>query len=271
MLLSPFIKTAKRLAPSRIAFRLEQMWRERRREGEPEWHLLQGLADPARAAVDVGARGGVYAERLSRICPYVHCFEPQPGLAADLQRKLPPNVTTHSIALSDQSGFAELRGVHGDNRRSSLHPADTTQGETICVALRRLDDVVCDPVGFLRINVDGQAMSVLRGAEEILHRDRPTLLITAKAVHQEGQPLEFFQYLSDCGYEGCFLWGDDIVPADAFSLEEHQRPDRAGGYVSNFIFMAVDSKRRAKAVSSLALTRNVPVAADLSSTGPLAA
>lgn len=271
MFLSPSIKMAMRMAPSRVAFRIEQMWREHWRKAEPEWRILRELPDPTRVAVDVGGNHGAHAERLSRLCPQVHCFEPQPALAAELQRKLPRNVTIHNVALSDRDGIAALRVPPGDDGPASLHPANTVRGDMLLVPLRRLDDVVREPVGFLKIDVEGHEMAVLRGAKDILRRDRPTLLIKADALHQPGQPFELFNYLSSCGYEGCFLWANEVVPAEAFSLEKHQRPDRAGGYADNFIFMAVNSFGRVRAAASSVPVRNLPAAAVQSPTNTLAA
>ncbi len=209
---------------------------QRWRSTEPEWLLLPELTDPARAAVDVGGNHGLYAGRLARICPRVHCFEPQPALAMELQEKLPRNVTIHSMALSDREGSAELRIPPEDDGRASLHPGSPVQGETLRVPLRRLDDVVSEPVGFVKIDVEGHEMEVLRGAEHILRRDRPTLLIESEAAHQPGQPFELFRHLLQRGYQGWFLWRGENVPIAAFSLEKHQRPDRAGGYANNFVF-----------------------------------
>ena len=270
MLFSSLIEMAMRLTPPRIAFRVEQMWRERW-EVEPEWRILRALTDPARAAVEVGRSHGLYAGQLARLCPRVHCFEPQPKLAAGLQRKLPRNVTIHNVAPSDRAGIAPLRVSPGDDGRTSLHAASSDRGDTLLVPLRRLDDVVREPVGFLKIDAEGHEMAVLRGAEDILRRDRPTLLIKADASRHPGQPFELLRYLSDRGYEGCFLWKNEAVPAEAFALEKHQRPDRAGGYANNFIFMAVSSSERAKATASSAPPRDRPAASVLPPTDPMAA
>ncbi|MCW8087317.1 FkbM family methyltransferase [Sabulicella glaciei] len=227
-----------RVAPPRMAFRIEQMRQARWGNTEPEWRLLHELADPDRAAVDVGGNHGLYAGQLARLCPQVHCFEPQPALVAELQRKLPRNVTIHNMALSDTTGIATLRVPPGDDGRASLHPANAVRGDTLLVPLRRLDDVVREPVGFMKIDVEGHEMAVLRGAEEIIRRDRPALLVEAEAMHEPSQPFELFRHLFDRGYAGWFLWQGERLSVEAFSPETHQREDRMGGYAHNFMFCA---------------------------------
>src|SRR5579885_1513889 len=106
-LVSPVLELAGRLGGPRFEHRL-RIWRTLRwRNYEPEFYLLDHLVDPTRAAVDVGANEGIYAERMAQLSPLVHCFEPNPSFAAALRAKLDPKVTVHELALSNRKGEAE--------------------------------------------------------------------------------------------------------------------------------------------------------------------
>ncbi|MGE0417519.1 MAG: FkbM family methyltransferase [Acetobacteraceae bacterium] len=241
MLLSPLINLGLRIAPPRLAFRIALMRLRRWRKVEAEWLMLDELVDPVRASVDVGCNHGIYAGELGLLCPRVHAFEPQPVLAAELRRKLPRNCTVHEIALSDRSGTAVLRVPIADDGRATLHAANPVEGTELSVPLVRLDDVVHEPIGFLKIDVEGHEMSVLRGAERILREHRPTLLIESEARHQPGQPLDLFRFLASYGYSGWFLWSGERVPVEQFDLEVHQPSDETGAcaaYANNFVFVA---------------------------------
>jgi hypothetical protein len=53
---------------------------------------------------------------------------------------------------------------------------------------------------------------------------------------------ETISFLSDLGYEGFFLFGDNMVSADQFSVAEHQSLYCGRGYVSDFYFTSDASR-----------------------------
>jgi len=235
MLLSPLVDAAIRLAPAPLAFRLELRRLRRWKTMEPEWLLLDSLVDPQRAAVDVGASRGLYAGRLAELCPWVHGVEPQPRLVAELRRKLPRNTTIHAVALSDQPGEAVLR-IPPDDGRASLEPHNAVAGDRLTVPVARLDELVEQPVGFMKIDVEGHELAVLRGAERILRADRPVLLIESEALHHPAAPFNLFEHLGERGYAGWFLWQGERLAVERFVLDIHQRLDCNPAYANNFVF-----------------------------------
>jgi FkbM family methyltransferase len=181
-------------------------------KGEPEWFLLDHLADGSRAAVDIGANGGVYAGRLAQLCPRVHAFEPNPRLASRLIETLPSNVTVHCMALSDRPGTAELRiptmGGTEEHGLATIEARNQVAGdslERVSCALARLDDVLMDPVGFIKIDVEGHEFAVLQGASRILQQDRPVLLVESEKRHNPDAPENVFGLLRGLGYTGLYL------------------------------------------------------------------
>lgn len=106
---SKFIDFACKVSGPRFAHEVYLRRLERWRIFELEYFLLNLLADPSRTAIDVGANEGIYAGRLSQLCSSVHCFEPNPWVAARLRAKLRPSVTVHEAAASSRSGIGELR------------------------------------------------------------------------------------------------------------------------------------------------------------------
>jgi FkbM family methyltransferase len=111
--------------------------------------------------VDVGANVGEYGGRLARVCPAVHAFEPVPWLAEDLSRKLPRNVSLHRVALSDHVGSAQIRipfrGDVEEHMCATLEDSNDLGGkhvQSIECQVARLDDVVNEPVGFIKIDVE---------------------------------------------------------------------------------------------------------------------
>ncbi|MGO8126768.1 FkbM family methyltransferase, partial [Rhizobium ruizarguesonis] len=71
----------------------------------------------------------------------------------------------------------------------------TQNVEEISVPTRRLDSYQFGPLGFIKIDVEGHELKVLKGSQAILNRDHPNLLIEAEDRHRpeptnQAQPSE---------------------------------------------------------------------------------
>lgn len=235
----------------RLRYRLRlRLWQWRIGRPEPEWYLLDRLVDPARAAIDIGANYGTYAGRLAALARRVHCFEPFPEAAARLALKLPPSVVVHRAAVSDLAGQAELRiplradgtpAVQGASVAVDNLELRNRSVQSVPCDLVRLDDAVSEPVGFIKIDVEGHELAVLRGATRILEQDRPVLLIeSARALNPEA-PGHVIRFLAAQGYDGVFLFGGRLTSLHAFDPAVHQGVRDGGGvadpYAWNFIFL----------------------------------
>ena len=208
-------------------------------QGEPEWRMLDHLVDPARAAIDVGANVGIYTGRLAQLCKKVHAFEPIPWLADDVASKSPTNVVLHRIALSNRTGRAELRvptraGVeeHGLTTMEERNPLETRDDiRIVSCAVDRIDNVISEPVGFIKVDVEGHELAVLEGAIETIRANRPVLIIESERAHHPGAPENVFALMRQEGYVGLYLRHG--VP---HAIEKSQPQ----GKVTNYIFVPQD-------------------------------
>lgn len=252
IVVSRLIELACRIGGPRFTHDMKLRRMERWRTFEPEYFLLDHLADPSRAAVDVGANEGMYAGRLAQLCPRVHCFEPLPWMAADLRAKLHANVTVHEAAVSDRSGSGELRvpyrgetQMHGTSTIEAANALDdSTDVRTVPCRLVTLDATISEPVGFIKVDVEGHELAVLHGAAALILRDRPTLLVESEKRHSPEAPESIFAFMASLGYGGCFLLDGRPRALSAFDAHVHQPvANLAGGtrkvgtYINNFIFV----------------------------------
>lgn len=83
-----------------------------------------------------------------------------------------------------------------------------------------LDDLGLRDVDFIKIDVDGSELAVLRGATGLLARDRPALFVELESRIQPIAPV--VTYLTLLGYDGWVLPRDTWVPLSGFPLESHQ-------------------------------------------------
>ncbi len=165
---------------------------ELRRSGCWEPHVARALAFFVRSGgtfVDIGANIGYHALWVARSRPdaRVMCFEPNPGVRAELDRNVAlndlDNVEVRSCALGDREGTVEFHAQTGRsyNRGSSSvlkNPNVGIRYETISVTMRMLDHEVGPDlrVDLLKIDTEGLEVAVLRGARALIARCRPIVV-----------------------------------------------------------------------------------------------
>jgi len=190
---------------------------------EPELARLSELCPSGcRTAVDVGGWYGPWTRRLSARARQVVTIEPVPHLARLLASTTPGHVRVVRAAASDSPGTARLwlpSGDAGDRGVSSLIRRDI-HGRALEVPCVTLDGLNLRDVDFIKIDVDGNEPAVLRGATELLTRDRPALFIELEARIQPIEPV--LSLLSGLGYDGWVLPGATWLPLRDFDLVAHQ-------------------------------------------------
>lgn len=157
-------------------------------EGErfiQERFLLSKLLKPGMRVVDVGANIGYYLllfEKYIGSEGKVICIEPSvenlPELKKNIEINRFVNVKLFDVAIGMDDGTTGLRvGINsGVVDLPDYGQAGKNQG-AYQVSLRKLDSLVTDKIDFLKIDVEGYEGQVLKGAQEILNRDKPILFL----------------------------------------------------------------------------------------------
>lgn len=169
------------------------VWGQLRRMGigrvkmlpEDRWTvaIMARVLHPDSNCIDVGCDQGSILTHMLRLAPAgKHCaFEPRP-VAAQALRAAFPSVTLFEIALADFAGESTFQhvvtnpGYSGLRRRDYPRPDETV--ETLRVRVDRLDRLIPDHhrIDFVKIDVEGAELLVLRGAEHTLRRERPVVV-----------------------------------------------------------------------------------------------
>ena len=146
---------------------------------------LQKLVQPGTEILDVGGNIGWNALMFSDYAP-VHTFEPVFfSVINENMKENSPNfdVSIHCYGLSDAPGIFPIYipGRDANSRVNyggcSLNPTEAHCGGVQQVELRRLDDVYTGRVSFMKVDVEGHELEVLKGAEETIRRCHPAIMI----------------------------------------------------------------------------------------------
>jgi FkbM family methyltransferase len=229
--------------------------------------VLATLVRPGDVVLDVGASWGMFTYRLAQqVGPegVVHSFEPNPRVLPSLEAiaAVSPGVVVHPVGLSDAPGRASLQvptlqrtvaRPRAIDPMGSLSVPDNrldAEHETVSVEVQRLDDALGPaaerPIAFVKCDVEGHELAVLRGAEAVL-AGRPSILIEVEQRHQDTPIEEVFEHLETRGYDGYIVRDGFLRPISEFDVERDQlaflKPNAIfsaapAGYLHNFLFVA---------------------------------
>jgi FkbM family methyltransferase len=154
---------------------------------EPEEPAVRPLILSGQTVLDIGANFGVFTKLFSELVGpsgSVLAFEPVPQtfrtLAAGVQRFQLRNVQVMNKAVSDHIGTASMRVPHyAESKGENLYEArivNDSQGE-FRVETVTIDSLQLSRVDFIKIDVEGHELEVLRGGRGTLEREHPTLMV----------------------------------------------------------------------------------------------
>jgi FkbM family methyltransferase len=218
---------------------------------EKEVALLGFLVRPGKLAIDVGAHVGGYTHILLQLKMKVLAIEANPHTAARLRRVYGDRAQIVWGAVSSASGTVTLRipvrsGIATIERHNKLENSEINE---VDVPMLCLDEMALEPVGFIKIDVEGHELDVLKGARRLLQRDHPAILVEAEERHRPASVATLRQFLEPLGYHGFMLDNGRLTSLRHFdsAIDQSVPPGRLddlnagnydGRYINNFIFLA---------------------------------
>jgi FkbM family methyltransferase len=128
-------------------------------------------------ALDIGANVGNHTHALAAGFDEVLAFEPFPLAADRLAQKAAhlPNVTVHRVGLSDHADTLNFAPPTSANWGQGCIAAEGSLQVPVQVADEFLPGRHRTPINFIKIDVEGHELHVLRGLRQTLGRDRPVV------------------------------------------------------------------------------------------------
>ena len=190
---------------------------------------------PGELVFDVGASIGWYTLLLARISPRgvtIHAFEPDPWARGLLQENLGRNrvdeVRVVAAAVGHKAGEVMLHR-YGARRRKRLGPG---RAERLPVQMLRLDDycreqgLARQPVGLVKLGVQGFELQALQGARATLARCRTVLSDYAPLDLRrvDVHPASVLDLMVELGFSPAAIAGDTLQETDRKEILADPRP-----------------------------------------------
>jgi FkbM family methyltransferase len=186
--------------------------------------LMVSMVTAGDAVLDVGAHTGYYTVLASLLvgrAGRVHAFEPDPRNAGFLRRHVRlnrcDNTVVEEVAVASRAGARRFGGGSGSGT-ARLRPDGAL--EVPVVALDEYCQRHAIHPTLIKVDVEGGEAEVLRGAAEVLRRDRPTVLLS---THGPEAHAECLSLLSDLGYGAEAVGGGEVATADELLCTHHHR------------------------------------------------
>ncbi len=194
--------------------------------------IIQKVCNANSNTIDVGTHEGAILDLLIQQSPngFHFGFEPIPALQKRLMQKYAGNehVKLFELALTDTSGETAFNYVVSNPSYSGIkkrkYDRKNETDTTITVQTNTLDAVILplnQTISFIKIDVEGGEMAVLKGAEELIKRDRPVIVFECGIGGTDmynTTPAQLFEFFMQLGY-GIFLMKDFLQVKTPFSKQ----------------------------------------------------
>jgi FkbM family methyltransferase len=212
-------------------------------EGERLDQVIRMLVRESSNCIDVGCHLGSVLSLLVKLAPRGRhmAFEPIPWKANRLANKF-PGVDVRQMAVGDSSGEVTFHIDLETSGYSGLRTAVSRIGHTrdLTVPCVRLDELVSSEraIDFIKIDVEGAELLVLRGSREFIRRDRPPIVFesTSSALSLYGlSTSELFNHLVQENDYRVFTPRGFLERAEPLSLEQYDRAHQYPFQAFNFV------------------------------------
>ena len=187
---------------------------------EREIRILNFLVDESKAAIDIGVYRGVYSYFLTKYSNFVYAFEANPLLFSKLQSSFKNNynIKIENIAISSKKGYTSLRvpirdieADYDDDQKyklgiATIHSGNELENERY-ETFDNIETVSLDqydfkhPIGFIKIDVEGHELEILKGAKNLIKTHKPIMIIEIEERHSGLPREEIISYIKNMGYE----------------------------------------------------------------------
>ncbi len=213
---------------------------------EAELQLFKYLLSDNTNCIEVGSNIGMHSVPLSMICASgtVYCYEPQRPifhiLCANIALNNRLNIVAKHSAVGENKAHAKIETSNYDKAWNygsfSIESGFSVEDNFDAKITKDSVDVITldadigedTKISLIKIDAEGFELQVLRGARQLIERDRPDIFVE---VNSAESIVSVMKELSQYNYEGYWFFSSRFRP-DNFNLSSYQ----VGGFDRNIIF-----------------------------------
>ncbi len=195
---------------------------------ESELRIVKKFISPETDTIDVGVYRGVYSYEMAKYSKIVHAFEPNPIIFNDIEKnlkKIIKNIKLYNIALSDKEDLVSLKvPIRNKNYnkknyeeyfqmgKASIHVDNVMDGiESFDVKTKKLDSFNFEnKISFIKIDVEGHEMEVIKGSENIIKKNKPILLVEIEEQYTQKKVIDTLSYINSLCYNSFVLKDNEL-------------------------------------------------------------
>ena len=161
----------------------------------PITEIVRAFVRPGSICLDVGANIGWYTTLMQVLAGpggEVHAFEPVPGTFSVLSGNVasnrhPAQVALNNVALGESAGTVTMHtfGLLADGH-ASLSDFGDSAAASVSVPMIVLDHYLEEkgvgPVDFVKIDIEGAELSMLKGSARLFAQERPPVIVVEAAL-----------------------------------------------------------------------------------------
>lgn len=214
---------------------LHRFWRYRLVTEKESIDFLRSLNLKNTTCIDIGANKGAYTYWLAKAAGesgQVMALEPQPELAPYL-KDLISTFGLKNTTLINKAASRETTNLHM-LRKHIGHGGARITGKTdqsITIESITLDSLLASmkhPVSYIKCDVEGHELQVLKGAESLIRMHQP--IIQVEIHHEAMLRSETVSFLASLGYFGWFFIEKHRIPLARFDQYPYPRSDNHRNY-----------------------------------------
>lgn len=169
--------------------------------------IMKRLITSEANCIDIGCHKGEILDIILKYSPNGkhYGFEPLPFLFNDLKNRYQNKATILPYALADKCGISTFQYVKNAPAYSGIkmrkYAIEKPEIEEIEVEIKTLDETIPSglKIDFIKIDVEGAELGVLKGGKQLLKKYKPTVLFEfglGASDYYGTKPSEIFEFLT---------------------------------------------------------------------------
>jgi FkbM family methyltransferase len=171
-----------------------------------ETQLIKKILKSDSIVLDIGANIGYFTLIMAKRAKLVYAFEPEPRNFHILQKNTEinniKNAKLYNAAVTEASGTSTLYLCDSNRGMHRIYQSDWCREGTTEVKTIRIDDII-DHADFIKIDVEGAELGVLKGMRKILEKRKSIALMEfhpPSIIEYGAKPRDVFDFMTSLGY-----------------------------------------------------------------------